>query len=483
MAWWPASIKKLRATCAALVVLVSALLGRLKHLEQRLRELERRCQELTGRLAQNSRNSNRPPSRDRLTKPVRKSLRTKSGRRPGGQLGHPGKTLQPVAQPDRVLVHPLNRCHCGHCQGCSLEAAPVLGYEKRQVFELPQKPLEVTEHQAEIKCCPVSGARVVATFPPQVNAPAQYGPRFRGQMVYLHHEHFLPYARLTRICEDLYGQPLSEATVVAASERTYVNLAPFEHVLWVLLPQARANNCDETGMRVAGKLYWLHVVSNAGLTFYGVHPKRGRQAMDYLDILPRCRHFLIHDHFKAYYTYQQCLHGLCNAHHLRELKFLYEEQHELWAEELSQFLLDLHRRVQRRGMLGERAFKKVLAAYHRILAKGRRRHPRRRGPGAQSKAANLLDRLEDFDLDVLAFTVFEEVPFTNNGGEQDLRMEKVQQKISGCFRTLHGARVFARIRSYISTCRKQKRDILEALGQAILGKPFIPSAPAPGAPG
>jgi transposase len=480
MAWWSVSIRKLRATCALLVVLVSALLCRLKHLEQELSELERRCRELSGRLAQNSRNSSRPPSTDGPAKPVRKCLRTKTGRRPGGQLGHPGNTLQPVAKPDHVLVHPLNRCTCGCCQGCSLAAVPVLGYEKRQVFELPQKPLEVSEHRAEIKCCPVSGVRVVAAFPPQVNAPAQYGPRFRGQMVYLHHEHFLPYTRLTQICEVLYGQPLSEATVVTASERLYTHLAPFEHRLWVLLPKAAANNCDETGMRVAGKLYWLHVVSNARLTFYGVHPKRGRQAMDYFDILPRCRNFLIHDHFKAYYTYEQCLHALCNAHHLRELKFLSEEQHELWAAELSQFLLDLHQRCQRRGMLGERAFKKVLAAYHRILAKGRRRHPRQPGRGAQSKAANLLDRLEEFDWDVLAFSVFEEVPFTNNGGEQDLRMEKVQQKISGCFRTLHGARVFARIRSYISTCRKQKRNLLEELERAILGQPFLPTAPSSG---
>lgn len=480
MAWWPVSIKKLRSTCAVLVVLVSALLGRLKYLEQKLSELERRYRQLSGRLALNSRNSSRPPSTDGLAKPVRKSLRTKTGRRPGGQPGHPGKTLQPVAQPDHVLMHPLNRCPCGRCQGCSLASLPVLGYERRQVFELPQKPLEVTEHRAEVKRCPVSGERVVASFPPLVNAPAQYGPRFRGQMVYLHHEHFLPYTRLTRICEDLYGQPLSEATVVAASERLYIHLAPFEHVLRALLPEAPANNCDETGLRVAGQLYWLHVVSNAGLTFYGVHPKRGRQAMDDFDILPRCRHFLIHDHFKAYFTYEHCPHALCNAHHLRELKFLSEEQHEGWAAELSQFLLALHQRCQKRGTLGERAFQRVLVAYHRILAKGRRRHPRRPGRQAQSKAANLLDRLEDFDLAVLAFSVFEEVPFTNNGAEQDLRMEKVQQKISGCFRTLQGARVFARLRSYISTCRKQKRNLLEELGQAILGKPFIPTAPGSG---
>ena len=459
---------------------LKALIRLILSLEGQVRQLRRRVQQLEERLALNSRNSSKPPSSDGLAKPAPKSLRQKTGRRPGGQPGHPGRTLQPVARPDHVRIHHLDRCPCGQCGGRCLRAEPVLGQEKRQVFELPQKPLEVTEHQAEIKRCPVSGALVTAAFPPQVTAPVQYGPRFRAQMVYLNAQHFIPYARLSQLCQDLYGQPIGEATLVAANGRAYANLAPFEHALWELLPQAPANHCDESGLRVAGALHWLHVVGNARLTFYGVHRKRGREAMDYFDILPRCKNFLIHDHLKAYFTYEDCLHALCNEHHLRELKFLYEEQHQLWADELSRFLLDLKARRQTRGVLGQRAFKKMSAAYHAILQKGRRQHPRRAGPAAQSKAANLLDRLEDFELCVLAFTLFEEVPFTNNGAEQDIRMQKVQQKISGCFRTLHGARVFARLRSYISTCRKQGRNILDELQNAILENPFIPSAPTAG---
>jgi transposase len=231
---------------------------------------------------------------------------------------------------------------------------------------------------------------------------------------------------------------------------------------------------------VAKRLHWLHVVSNPALTFYGVHAKRGTEAMDYFGILSRCKNWLIHDHWAPYFTYADCLHGLCNEHHLRELKFLAEEHQETWAQEMSRFLLDCLERRKSQGVLDQRQFKQVRAQYRAILKQGRRRHPRREGSGPQSEAANLLNRLEDFDLHGLAFTVFEEVPFTNNGAERDIRMEKTKQKISGCFRTLQGARVFARLRSYLSTCRKQGRNLLGELQNAIVGKPFIPAAPPRG---
>ena len=461
--WWT-----LARTC------LSALIELLLRLEARVRQLKRQVQELKGRLALTSRNSSKPPSSDGLSKPVPKSLRQKSGRRRGGQPGHPGRTLQPVEHPDHLVPHRLGACPCGLCQGRSLRDQPVVGYEKRQVFEVPPKLLEVTEHRAEIKRCPVSGRLVTAAFPESVEAPAQYGSRFRGLMVYFNNRQLIPYERLTEVSEEVFGHPLSEATVVAANQRIFGNLAPFEQKLKALLPQAPLVHADESGLRVAGKLHWLHVVCTAGLTFYGVHRKRGRQAMDELDILPHCHGWMLHDHLKAYFTYQDCLHALCNEHHLRELKFLYEEEAEAWAEELSAFLLDVKKRVEQHGVLQEQQFKRVLARYHAILAKGRRRHPRRQGKQAQSKAANLLDRLEDYDLSVLAFLFDPDVPFTNNQGERDIRMEKVRQKISGCFRTLHGARVFARIRSYISTCRKQGRNILDELENAVRGKPFIP---------
>lgn len=455
---------------------VAALVQLVLRLEAQILALRAELQGLKDRLALTSQNSGKPPSSDGLTKPAPKpkSLRTRSGRKPGGQRGHPGRSLQQISTPDHTLIHRLEHCTCGQCPGRSLRREPLLGYEKRQVFELPAKPLEVTEHRAEVKCCPVSGRHVTAPFPPQVTAPAQYGSRFRALLLYLNHQQFIPSRRQAQFCEEVYGQPLSEGTIAAGNERAYEALEAFEQTLKTLLPQAPVVHCDESGVRVAGQLHWLHVVSTARLTFYGVHPIRGAEAMDALDILPHCTHWAVHDHFKAYFTYENCLHALCNEHHLRELKFLWEEHQEAWADELSRFLLDCNQRRKRQGVVGEKAFGNLHARYHAILAKGRRRHPGNRG--AQSKAANLLDRLEGYDLCVLAFLTDPDVPFTNNQGEQDIRMVKVRQKISGCFRTLHGAQVFARIRGYISTCRKQGRNILDELENAILGSPFIPSS-------
>jgi hypothetical protein len=237
---------------------------------------------------------------------------------------------------------------------------------------------------------------------------------------------------------------------------------------------------DESGLRVAGRLHWLHVACTAHLTFYGVHANRGTQAMDALGVLPHCHAWLVPDHWKPYYKYD-ALHALCNQHLLRELKFLAEEHHAAWAADLSRFLLDWKDDPLLAQGLAEAQFQKAHAGYQRILQQGRREHPRRRagqGRTAQGKAANLLDRLEDYDLCVLAFLVDPAVPFTNNQGEQDIRMVKVKQKISGCFRTLAGACIFARIRSYLSPCRKQGHNLWETRWRRASSESWFNSAPA-----
>ena len=450
-------------------------------LQERLVQLEARVKELEGQLARNSSNSARPPASDGLSKPSPKSLRTPSGRKPGGQPGHPGQTLQRVPKPDHLQIHELEVCP--QCHGHGLGREPVLDYESRQVFDLPPRSLEVTEHRAQIKGCPHCGQEVKAEFPAGVNGPAQYGPRFQSLMIYLNQQQLLPYDRLAQLCEDLFDQPLSTGTLVAATERAYAQLEPFAQALARQVPQGEVVHLDESGLRVNGTLHWLHVASTATLTSYGVHPKRGTEAMDALGIVGACRQWVVHDHWKPYFSYQECLHALCNEHLLRELKFLWEEEHQVWARQLSDLLLGFHRARQKHGEFNERQFKRALKRYRAVVRRGRYRHPRlARGQGrcAQSKAANLLDRLEEFDLCILAFLWDKRVPFTNNQGEQDIRMVKVRQKISGCFRTLRGAQVFCRIRSYLSTCRKQGRNVWEAIQMAVLGWPFIPSAPPAG---
>ena len=469
-----AANKLARLARRALIELILALQDRVAQLEQQLRALE-------GRLAQNSSNSHRPPASDGFRKPCVKSLRTRSGRQPGGQPGHPGQTLQPVRKPDYTQIHEL--AVCPQCGGGGLGREPVLDYERRQVFDLPARPLEVTEHRAQIKGCPHCGTEVRAAFPVGITAPVQYGPRFQSLMVYLNQQQLLPYDRLAQLCQDLFGQPLSVGTLVAANERVFAQLEPFARAVVQQVPQAPVVHLDESGLRVAGALHWLHVASTSQLTFYGVHPKRGAEAMDAFGIVGACRQWVVHDHWKPYFSYPECLHALCNEHLLRELKFLWEEQQEVWARQLSNLLLALHRRRQKHGPFSERQFKRAWKSYRAVVRRGRYRHPRPpagQGRHAQSKAANLLERLEDFDWSILAFLWDERVPFTNNQGEQDIRMIKVRQKISGCFRTLHGAQMFCRIRSYLSTCRKQGRNLWDAIQRAVMGQPFIPSCPPAG---
>jgi len=447
--------------------------------------LEAKVREFAGRLALDSSNSSKPPSSDGLKKePAPRSLRTASARKPGGQPGHSGRTLEQAKTPDRSEVHSLEICPCGQCGGASLKEEPVLGYERRQIFDLPPLRLEVTEHRAEIKRCPISGRSVRAPFPEGVDAPAQYGPNFRGLMLYLSNEQILPFDRLRQTCQDLFGQPLSLGTIARTNVRAHQALAPVENAIVSALVRAPVVHADESGLRVDGKLHWLHVASTSSLTFYGVHAKRGVDAMDELGVLPHCQGWIVHDFWKSYFKYD-AIHALCNQHLLRELKFLFEQEGETWAGRLSRFLLDSKNHPRARDGLGEHLFEEVRLEYHDILREGRNAHPRRvpgTGRSSQNKATNLLDRLEDYEYCILAFLLDPDVPFTNNQGEQDIRMIKVKQKISGCFRTLHGAHCFARIRSYLSTCRKQGINLWDACSRAASGNPFLPGTPNAGQP-
>lgn len=455
----------------------------IKSLLRRIESLEARVLSLEQRLAKNSNNSSKPPSSDGYQKPAPKSLRTSSGKKSGGQPGHPGKTLAKVADPDRIVVHPATRCSCG----ADLSKTPAQDYESRQVFDLPAPKLEVIEHRSEIKDCPDCGEKVRAPFPEGVEAPVQYGISFQSLLVYLRDGQLLPLDRISQLCADLYGYDVSAATIETARKECHADLEPFEEKLKEVLIDSALLHGDESGLRVEGKLHWLHSLSTALLTFYGVHEKRGRKAMDAFGILPLFAGVLMHDFWKPYLTYL-CSHALCNAHHLRELKFVLEEINQPWAGQMIRLLMDMlefvrHQPPGAQGLTPQE-MAPWLRRYRKILEEGYEANPEPpvrtglRGRLKKTKTQNLLERLDKYRKNVLAFLHDFRIPFSNNQAEQDIRMIKVQQKISGGFRTLEGAKMFARIRSYISTVRKHHFNVFDMITQAIAKRPFIPQIPA-----
>ena len=452
-------------------------------LQEQVQILTERVVKLEEQINKNSRNSSKPPSSDGLKKsrPKPKSLRKRSGKKPGGQKGHKGHTLEKSEEPDFIIPLSVTTCSCN----ADLSDVEAVGHDCRQVFEIPEPKLEVYEYQSEIKICPDCGKIIKAEFPPGVNAPVQYGSGFRGLLVYLQNQQLIPADRVKQMMYDLYGAQVSVATILNASKRLYNNLDHFEESLVSSLVNSNIVHSDESGVRVGEKLHWLHSASTELLTFYGIHKKRGKEAMDYFNILPNFNGRLMHDFWKPYLKYN-CEHGLCNAHLLRELTFLFEQQNQAWAEKMLLLLLDMNDFVSTsENQLTNKQKKPFLKKYHEILDGGWKDNPlpeqalkRKRGRPAKTKSQNLLNRLDDFESSVLAFFHDNNVPFTNNLAEQDIRMIKVRLKISGCFRTIHGAEHFARIRSYLSTARKQNLNILDSITSAMKGTPFVPSAPS-----
>lgn len=452
--------------------------------------LAERIRKLEDQLAKNSRNSGKPPSSDGFDKPAPRSLRKRSRKRSGGQKGHVGYKLEMVKKPDHIKKYKVSQC--AHCQK-SLKRQKVERIEKRQVFDLPKVQMEVTEHQAQVKRCRCCGQETRAEFPQGVNQAVQYGAEAKSQMVYLNHEQYIPLKRTCDVFEEFYGHRPAEGTIYAAGAEAAEHVAPAteaikEHL--TLLEEVIGN--DETGIRIGGKLYWLQTTGTTFLTYYTYHQKRGKIAMDAINILPRFKGRVVHDDLPSYFQYE-FQHALCNAHHLRVLLFLQEHYPQKWIEPLIALLLKIKKKVERlhrdhQTELSERQKTIYFVQYDKLIQQGLRansppkavsRKPGQRGRLKQSPVRNLLLRLKEYKAAVLAFMTDFKVPFDNNQSERDLRMMKVKQKVSGGFRSEDGAGIFCQIRSYLSTARKNGLMALTALRLAFTGTPFLPSFVTP----
>lgn len=440
--------------------------------------LEQRVAELEARLNQDSHNSSKPPSSDGLgKKPAPRSLRPNTGRKPGGQKGHPGKTLTFSDTPDQSIAH-IPTC----CQGCgtSLESAEVVAEQKRQVVDLPPLRLEVTQHSAQTRRCHC-GVTTTAAFPKEASEPLQYGPRLKALAVYLRDYQLLPFARCTKLLSDVFGATFCKATLSRALWECGTRLEPVCETIKNALIASPVLHCDETGMRVEGKLHWVHSASTKTLTYYTCHGSRGKKGSDAAGVLSDFTGTAVHDGWCSYRQYC-CEHALCNAHHLREL-IPFAEEGGLWAQDMITLLVEIKTAVERaqsqeKTRVSPWREARFEGRYRRLLKQGYAANPPpknppkdKRGRHKQTPARNLLLRLDTNRKQVLAFLYDFAIPFDNNLAERDLRMIKLRQKISGGFRTLTGAKAFCRLRGYLSTLRKQDKNLLTALESVFRGSP------------
>ena len=468
---------------------IEQLKAEIAGLKSQLAQALERVAQLEAQLALNSRNSSKPPSSDAFVRPPKKrSLRQASGKKPGAQSGHEGHTLNWNDQPDQIVEHFPAQCSECHTELSEVEVAT---WQNHQVLDLPSDlKLTTTEHRAGLKKCPHCHKVNQAPLPQEAAHYVQYGPQLRALAVYLSQVQLLPYERTCEVINELFTLKLSQGTLTRMIEECYDHLEEPEKVIRAGLIEATVAHNDETGLYVQGQRRWLHVMSCSYLTFYEYHLKRGKAATDDIGLLPLFKGTSVHDAWSSYWGYSECQHALCNAHILRELTFVSEQLGQGWAGGLIEHLLSLKAQVaqgQSEGLssLSVAQLDQGLESYRNLMAEGLAANPpppggwprNKRGRPKKTKARNLVERLQERERQVLAFGYDFRVPFDNNQAERDLRMIKVQQKISGGFRTELGASWFCRIRSYISTLRKQGQSAYYALKLTFKGQPLLPNLP------
>jgi len=447
---------------------------------ERIERLEAEVAELRRQLGQNSRNSSKPPSSDSpFTKPEPKSLRRRSGRRPGGQPGHPGSTLALVDNPNERERH-----EPGPCMGCgaSLADAPEVGVERRQVFDLPPMTVRVTEHQLIARRCNC-GTTSCGAAPEGVSAPVQYGPRLTAIVLYLYVGQFLSKKRTAQALAELFDTPVSEATVASMTRRAAGGLGEFLTQVKDRIAASEVAGFDETGLRVAGALHRVHCARTGKYTLITCHPKRGRKGIDDAGVLARFRGVAVHDAWAPYDTYVDAAHQLCCAHALRELQAVADtagpDADWCWATQAGDALVAMQKLVAEAINAGADAvdpdaLDKQIQLYHSAVQIGVTQTAARTSPMMKKHnalARRLLARQDDY----LRFITDWRIPPDNNGSERDIRMIKLRQKVSGCLRSLTGAQQFCAIRSYLSTAAKHGRKFFDTLVMLAEGRPWMPA--------
>jgi transposase len=456
--------------------LIVELFGMVKRLTAEVERLTKRVAELEGRLGKDSHNSSKPPSTEGFKKT--KSQRTASGKKPGGQPGHPGSTLRQMTHPDRLIEAPIPE-RCDACGGDLADRPATL--EARQVIDIAPLRLEVTEYRLRTIRC-TCGKIHRSPLPAGVREPVQYGPRTKALVVYLNDYQLLPVRRTADLLQDLWGASMSPASVDAYMHEAGQRLHPMVEKIRAAATASSVLHLDESGLRVAGKLHWLHTAATPELSWYAHHPKRGLDAFESFGILPRFTGTAVHDGFAPYRDYA-CRHALCNAHHLRELIWISETTGQAWAQEMIDLLIAAKKETDAAGgkAMSASCLANYLQRFEQLVAAGQSLNPERAHPkgghrrAKQSDATNLLKRFARYRLDILRFLSDPAVPFDNNLAERAIRMPKLKQKISGAFRSDHGADTFCAIRSYLATLRKQGMDLFRALTCTFQGKPPAPS--------
>ena len=445
--------------------IIEALREENRILREMVAALSARVAELEARLSKNSGNSNRPPSSDGPGKRVVKNNRVPSGKKSGGQPKHKGMTKALSPTPDTIVIlKPKSKCECGGEIKMEVE-----GFVARQVADIEPVKVITVEYRAYEGMCSVCGKRHKARFPENARGTVTYGGQIRAIATYLTVHQLLPLKRTTELIRDLFGVQIAQGTVLTSGREASAKLEETENRIKNEIIGSDIAHFDESGLRVNGKTHWLHSASTSEHTLYGIHEKRGAAAMDDIGILPNFRGTAMHDHWKSYYHYDQCAHGECNAHHLRGLRYLYEEMGEIWAHEMACLLMKIKKHVNFSKLFGAdhlnqddidaytQHFREILSTVD--------------GTQAPKESRRMAKRLAKYEEETLLFMLDFDVPFTNNLAERDIRMPKLKQKISGGFRTLEGAKAFARIRGFISTLRKQNKNVLAGISAVFAGNP------------